>query len=279
MNHATASHTPSWERSVAHDDGARMSLVAASLVTLGRYLVRNHPAGGEVAGGAEAKYREFFELLPAARDVRDKVVVEIGGGLAELSKYFASQGASRVFCVEPNPEWHAKATEACRGQGNIDVLKAFGQNLPIPDRSVDNVIMHDVMEHVEEPDAVLAEAFRILRPGGILFVYFMPFFAPFGGHTWSFFPVPWAHLFYGRKVLAEMRSHVSGWHTTRLGETGLYRMSLRDFERCIHRSRFSVADMRLVGLKGQAWLTKMPLVRETCTMIVAARLSRDPRSS
>lgn len=41
----------------------------------------------------------------------------------------------------------------------------------IPDAAFDAVTMMDVMEHVPNPDATLAAAARVLRPGGILYLH------------------------------------------------------------------------------------------------------------
>lgn len=41
--------------------------------------------------------------------------------------------------------------------------------IPLPDASVDSVICHCVLEHVKDPIRAVAEIYRILRPGGVLF--------------------------------------------------------------------------------------------------------------
>jgi len=38
---------------------------------------------------------------------------------------------------------------------------------PLPDRSVDGVVLLNVLEHVEDDDAALRQIYRILRPGGV----------------------------------------------------------------------------------------------------------------
>ena len=44
------------------------------------------------------------------------------------------------------------------------------QRLPVRDESVEGVIVLEVLEHVDDPDRVLAEAFRVLKPGGVVCV-------------------------------------------------------------------------------------------------------------
>jgi 2-polyprenyl-6-hydroxyphenyl methylase/3-demethylubiquinone-9 3-methyltransferase len=50
---------------------------------------------------------------------------------------------------------------------------AVGESLPFADGSFDSVVCSEVLEHVEDPDAVIAEASRVLRPGGV-FVFSLP---------------------------------------------------------------------------------------------------------
>lgn len=55
-----------------------------------------------------------------------------------------------------------------------DVVADANQPLPIRTASVDHVVSFEVLEHLAEPDVMLAEAFRVLKPGGTLLLS-MPF--------------------------------------------------------------------------------------------------------
>lgn len=52
--------------------------------------------------------------------------------------------------------------------GGVDCLIAEDGTLPLPDAGCDGVLSTQVLEHVFSPPAYLAEAFRVLRPGGKL---------------------------------------------------------------------------------------------------------------
>jgi SAM-dependent methyltransferase len=48
----------------------------------------------------------------------------------------------------------------------LTTIEGDAAELPLPDSCADAVLLLDVLEHVEEPGRVLAEAHRVLRPGG-----------------------------------------------------------------------------------------------------------------
>lgn len=51
---------------------------------------------------------------------------------------------------------------------NIDIVNV-GTKLPIQDESIDLVVSQEVLEHVDSPDEYIAEAHRVLRPGGLFY--------------------------------------------------------------------------------------------------------------
>jgi SAM-dependent methyltransferase len=53
--------------------------------------------------------------------------------------------------------------------------------IPLPDGSFDNVLCFNLLEHVAEPEKVMSEISRLLRPGGRLFVE-TPFLVKVHGH-------------------------------------------------------------------------------------------------
>lgn len=54
--------------------------------------------------------------------------------------------------------------------GEVPFLAADGEHLPWDDRSVDAVVFNQIYEHVVDPDAVLAEIRRVLRPDGVVYL-------------------------------------------------------------------------------------------------------------
>ena len=65
--------------------------------------------------------------------------------------------------------------EACRANAarlgcEIETRRGDAERLPYPDGTFDLVAGHAFLHHLPDPPAALAEMFRVLRPGGVLFV-------------------------------------------------------------------------------------------------------------
>ena len=56
-------------------------------------------------------------------------------------------------------------------------LEWDGQTIPLPSETVDCVMATEVFEHCQKPEVVMAEIFRVLKPGGMLFLT-VPFLWP-----------------------------------------------------------------------------------------------------
>jgi SAM-dependent methyltransferase len=64
----------------------------------------------------------------------------------------------------------ARANAARAGVANVEFLEGYLEEIPLPDASVDVVISNCVINLAADKRAVLAEAARVLRPGGRLAV-------------------------------------------------------------------------------------------------------------
>lgn len=62
----------------------------------------------------------------------------------------------------------ARANQRAAGVENVEFLKGEIEHIPLPDHSVDVIISNCVVNLSGEKERVLAEAFRVLRPGGRL---------------------------------------------------------------------------------------------------------------
>jgi SAM-dependent methyltransferase len=92
-------------------------------------------------------------------------VVEIGSGVGANLPYIPT-GAT-LLALEPNRYMHARLRAAAdKARVRLVLRENTAERTGMPDRSVDAVISSLVLCTVQDPEAVLAEIRRILRPGG-----------------------------------------------------------------------------------------------------------------
>lgn len=98
-------------------------------------------------------------------DLEGGDIVELGAGVG--ANFGFMPVGSRLIAVEPNLAMHAGLLQRAADRGvEVELLTAAAEQIPLPDASVDDVLCSLVLCTVEDQDAVLAEARRILRPGG-----------------------------------------------------------------------------------------------------------------
>lgn len=73
---------------------------------------------------------------------------------------------------------------------NVDFVADIA-NLPISDSSVDGIICEQVLEHIPDPEAVVREIHRILKPGGIVYIV-VPFVFSFHASPYDYYR--WSHI-------------------------------------------------------------------------------------
>jgi ubiquinone/menaquinone biosynthesis C-methylase UbiE len=123
---------------------------------------------GTDAGPVSREIELAALLLPlgAAR------ILELGCGRAEFTRALAARfPASRITAMEVDAVQHGKNLAADR-PGNVEFAAGGADAIPLPDASVDVVLMLKSLHHVPvaRMDAALAEIARVLAPGG--FAYF-----------------------------------------------------------------------------------------------------------
>ncbi|MGQ0506206.1 MAG: ArsR/SmtB family transcription factor [Myxococcaceae bacterium] len=98
-------------------------------------------------------------------------VADFGCGTGVLSVELA-RWARQVIAVDRSADALAQARERAvrEGRENITYLEADLHSLPLPAEKMDLVVISQSLHHVTEYPGVLAEAARILRPGGKVIV-------------------------------------------------------------------------------------------------------------
>jgi ArsR family transcriptional regulator len=150
----------------------------------------DHGADGErgqiVPGRSWAAWaRALGHLLPPM------VVADLGCGEGYLT-IEASRFAKRVIAVDRSEAVLDKARESAKRRRvkNVEWKRGELEKLPLEDAAVDVALLSQALHHASSPAKALAEAARIVKPGG-------------------------------RVLLLELRGHQEHWVRDRLGDTWL----------------------------------------------------------
>lgn len=125
---------------------------------------------------APLKRRLFSQLAPAGGAAgRPLEVVEIGAGTGPNLPFYPEKAHTRVTAVDPNafmrPYFLKNLAAGGWPDDAVTWREGVAEALPLPDASADAVVCTLVLCSVGDVGAAVAEAARVLRPGGrLLFI-------------------------------------------------------------------------------------------------------------
>jgi SAM-dependent methyltransferase len=101
--------------------------------------------------------------------MRGRSVADVGCGTGALARDLAGLGW-RVLAVEPDPGLHALAAATLAGSGDaVRLIQATIEDMPAAElASCENVLLIDVLEHIEDDGRMLAAVFAKMAPGARL---------------------------------------------------------------------------------------------------------------
>lgn len=108
----------------------------------------------------ELEERVVLALLP---DVVGLTVLDLGCGSGRYARLLAQRGAARVIGVDQSADMLARAREVVHL-----LVRADARALPLADASIDVAVSGLMIGDLADLDAALADAARVLRPGGRL---------------------------------------------------------------------------------------------------------------
>jgi SAM-dependent methyltransferase len=158
-------------------------------------------------------YMQFFQNRSASSfaafgnvDLAEKDVLDLGCGLGANLVHLCALGARQVTAVDVDARQiqitrSMIATHYPQLAPRIRFVGADAARLPFDDTCFDVMVAADAFEHIEGLGSALEECARVLRPGGRLYAYFPPFYAPWGAHMVNWIRLPWCQVFFSEPTL------------------------------------------------------------------------------
>ena len=117
-------------------------------------------------------------------------ILENGCGVGMYVEHLSPFGGT-VIGLEYDFE---RAAEA--GKNSPHIINAAGESVPLPSSTIDLILSHEVIEHVQDDRAAVCEMIRVLQPGGRIVL-----FAPNRGYPFETHGIYWKGKYsFGNKL-------------------------------------------------------------------------------
>lgn len=122
---------------------------------------------------ADAQQRDMLRTYLADVELPENAeLLDIGCGTGAVSRELARHpSAGRVVGIDPSPVFLATARKLAADYNNLSFVEGDGRSLPFDGERFDAVFFHTTLSHVPRSEDALEEAYRVLRPGGVLAVF------------------------------------------------------------------------------------------------------------
>lgn len=130
---------------------------------LGKFLYQNpFPQPLTLGFFYREKMRAIYKISP---DANMSSILEVGGGQGGLTALLYPN--AQIINLDLDPQF---AHAPCNQKQNVKFICGDATKLPFADELFDAVTMFDVLEHIPDDAAAIAEAIRVLKPNGYLLI-------------------------------------------------------------------------------------------------------------
>ncbi|HSC52316.1 MAG TPA: class I SAM-dependent methyltransferase [Phnomibacter sp.] len=238
--------------------------------------------------------KSVIPFIETGKPITDGMqMLEIGCGQGSLLRAFAEKGCTCVG-VEMYPLWLEKANEWLQPELRSGKVRLISSNIydvdPEKDLGTlfDIVVLKDVIEHIHDQQKLIAWMKTFLKPGGVIFFAFPPWYMPYGGHQqvlsgwlgktpyWHLLPMP---IF---KWLLKVNKQGTE-ELVEIKETGI---SIERFEKILKQTGFNIVKETQWMVnpvyeykfgwkpkKQMGWVNALPFIRNfftTCSYYLVA---------
>ncbi|XDF36264.1 methyltransferase domain-containing protein [Paracidovorax avenae] len=94
---------------------------------------------------------------------------DIGGGEGSYALQLLEH-CQQLCLIDVEPHVLARARQRLAHATHVVIVEATAEATGLPGQGFDAAFLIEVLDHVDDPQAVMAEAFRLLKPGGWLYL-------------------------------------------------------------------------------------------------------------
>jgi ubiquinone/menaquinone biosynthesis C-methylase UbiE len=114
------------------------------------------------------KILSVVEHFLGRTDLSGLSVADVGCSAGFIADELAAAGAKETYGFDIDEPGLAKARE--RFGERVQFVCAPGEAMPLPDESLDVVVFNHIYEHVVDPESVLRDIRRVLKPEGVVYL-------------------------------------------------------------------------------------------------------------
>jgi len=237
--------------------------------------------------GLRARFRQFFDESANGKDVLD-----FGCGDGALCFVLLESGAKTAHGIDMDEMVLARFAERLASHDGerkpTFACSTVPSRIDCPDQSFDAIYCLDVLEHIMDYKPIIGEWYRVLRAGGSVYIWWQPYWHPFGHHAYNWIPIPWVHVVLSDAEMTEVCARIVDWdcfdapicdrnsdgtkkNRFRMPADGkgfLNRLTVHEFETCCAEVGFRLARREFIPFQQQPArtasriLTRIPRIRD-----------------
>jgi len=227
----------------------------------------------------EAAIAQFDGLFPDFKeDILDKRILDVGCSEGLEAIAFVNMGAREVVGIDirTDEQIFKKLVAELAPSSNVTCIVMNAERTSFPDCSFDRVVTVSSFEHFQNPQAILAETRRLLKPGGKVYITSGVWSSPYGAHMHFFTKIPWVQFFFSEETIMKVRRlyRRDGARRFKEVEGGLNDIGVAKFKDVVRDSGLLIEFLYLNPVKNLKILTKIPYINEFFTNMIHATLRK-----
>lgn len=230
----------------------------------------------DISANQRWAYREAARIVPAFEPywkLAGLNILDIGTGLGGKLPFYIDCGAVSVTGIDLNPQSLRIASMHIHELGladKVSLLRCDAAKLPFPDDHFEAIVSINVFEHIARLEEAVRETYRVLKPGGLVFLHLPPYYSPWGPHLENWIHYPWPHLLFSDQTLLRVAAREDAkrglndqfvqaaridWEASGGRIPDVNRVTLRRFRQMVRQAGFTIKQLKLLPVGYDAFQT------------------------